>query len=174
MRLCQMNLCLGAEKTHTIRRKQRVTFPSQFHFRVLRMHSMPQLLNGEDDYYGRRSEKDPCNRAARTPRCPRSFITALALSSGIFGDDSAETLTRRGPAQGSGPHFSVSAKPAASSSSSTAPSSAVPSPTSVAPPPHHRGRSMAASSSNFALFSAGSLRIVCHPCSSAAASSNTA
>ena len=31
--------------------------------------------------------------AARAPRRPRSFVTALALSSGIFGDDSAETLT---------------------------------------------------------------------------------
>lgn len=49
-------------------------------------------MNDEDDYYGLRSVRDTCT-AARAPRRPRSFVTALALSSGIFGDDSAETLT---------------------------------------------------------------------------------
>ena len=106
---------------------------------VLCMHTIPQLMNDEDNYYGLRSVRDTCT-AARAPRRPRSFVTALALSSGIFGDDSAETLTRRGPARGSGPHFSVSAKPAASLSSSTAPTSAVPSPTSAVPLHHHQRR----------------------------------
>ena len=56
------------------------------------MHTIPQPMNDEDDYYGLRSVRDTCT-AARAPRRPRSFVTALALSSGIFGDDSAETLT---------------------------------------------------------------------------------
>ena len=100
--------------------------------------------------------------AARTPRCPRSFITALALSSGIFGDDSAETLTtEKARRRASVPSFlsppnrlhlrhcqlRVVSRPVAYVAS---------------------GAMAAASSSNFALFSAGSSRIVRRPCSSAA------
>ena len=125
------------------------------------MYTIPQPMNDEDDYYGLRSVRDTCT-AARAPRRPRSFVTALALSSGIFGDDSAETLTtEKARRRASVPSFlsppnrlhlrhcqlRVVSRPVAYVAS---------------------GAMAAASSSNFALFSAGSSRIVRRPCSSAA------